>query len=108
MSRTEFFLRFYGQTDEGIDECIRLILEHHPEGEEVSREAAQATTTVGGLQYMVEGRAIEVSVGFPSPTSAHEVHACEECRDTYMKYAAPSEPEANFESRSPGDVALGL
>ena len=106
--KTIFFMRFYGQTDENIQKVIDFVLEKHPAGKLLSIALPSRTASLGGLFYLQQGTAKEVSIEYPTYEDFINVYSDEVCRKFYISMASPERTDAIFESRKPGDPSFGV
>lgn len=98
----EFFLRFYGATQEQIESCMQELLPYMEAVVEVRSAKLNRSCNV----LVPAGNNTEVVFVFSSMEACSAFKAISATRDIYMKYASPA-VQGKFVERGPGDLAFG-
>lgn len=106
LEKTNFFMRFYNQTDENIQKVVDYVFEHYPRAKYLGIFPAEMTATLGGIVYLHARAVQEIHFEFATreeyQIALNDIHM----QKFYAQYACSEYPNAEVILRKDGDESF--
>jgi hypothetical protein len=96
------FLRFYNQSQEKIDECIKKLRKYANGLKQVKKSSLTQSVNI----MLPEGKNTQVDFEFETAEQEENFYKNSECQKIYMEYASGNKLPCTFIPRKPKDMAF--